>query len=298
MNKIGGRIVGGCVFPMFHRDVLSRRFRRSCVAAGVTTVLLATLAIGGVLAQEGESESQKQRLPAWDAAEPCENYSHPYQADLCQKWRQSEAAEKTAAAAERMTRLTRLQVVLAAGAILLLLLALLILLALALAARKAARALNAARRQEESELRAYVDVDKLEFVDSPETDGVVKVKVVFKNSGQTPAFNSRSAAQVNVREVTNGAAIPFMPPPEGAADSATPRLGRDATSASIVKCETTRNIADRITSGEAVILVWGWTEYVDIFDRERKTAFQYLSDAEALKSGLIFKPMSRAGDAT
>src|SRR5690606_15003889 len=101
-----------------------------------------------------------------------------------------------------------------------------------------------------------------------------------------------------VHEKADGEDIPIMPLPERAANSGTPRLGRDATSASIVECQVARNIADRVTKGKAVILVWGWTEYVDIFDQERKTAFQYVCDAETLKSGLIFKPMARTGEIT
>ncbi|MEM7564628.1 MAG: iron ABC transporter permease [Pseudomonadota bacterium] len=40
----------------------------------------------------------------------------------------------------------------------------------------------------EGELRAYVDVDSLEFIETPEADGVVKVKIALRNSGQTPAL--------------------------------------------------------------------------------------------------------------
>jgi hypothetical protein len=253
------------------------------------------------LAQEGEVA----KGGPWSASEPCVNYTHPYEADLCQQWRQAEAAEKamaaaerTAEAAERAARLSRLQTLFATAATGLLLLLFFPLLIAALAARRAAKALTQTRQHEESELRAYVDVEKLEFVETPEAEGVIKVKVVFKNSGQTPAFDQRSATEVGVHEPAREEAVPFMPLPEGPANSGTPRLGRGATSASVVKCHAARNIADRVTNGETVILVWGWTEYVDIFDRQRKTVFQYLCDAETLESGLIFKPMHRSGDVT
>ena len=48
--------------------------------------------------------------------------------------------------------------------------------------------------------------------------------------------------------------------------------------------------------GKAVIVVWGWMEYVDIFDLKRRTAFQYLCNAETLKSGPIFKPMHEGNE--
>jgi hypothetical protein len=297
-NKIGAQgQFQAVVLPMSHR------FPRTSLA-GLAALLFATLAMAGITAA-----AQEEKPPLWSAEKPCENYRHPYEADLCQQWRQAQAAEKaaeaadrtaiaaerTASATQRRARLARLQTLIAAGAATLLALMLLSLIAAALAARKVARALSLARRQEESELRAYVDVEKLEFVEAPETEGVVKIKIVYKNSGQTPAFDQRSAAEVSVHDPVEGEDIPIMPLPARAANSGTPRLGRDATSASIVECQATRNIADRVTKGRAVILVWGWTEYVDIFDKERKTAFQYLCDAETLKSGLIFKPMHRSG---
>jgi hypothetical protein len=188
-----------------------------------------------------------------------------------------------------------LQTLIAAAAAALLSLIGLALLAGSYGAWKAARAFEQSRRQE---LRAYVDVDKLEFVEAPEREGIVKIKLLFKNSGQTPAFDQRSATEVKVHEQEDGVEIPIMPLPDRAANSGTPRLGRDAISASIVECKATRNIADRVSKGDAVILVWGWTEYVDIFDQDRKTAFQYVCDAETLKSGLIFKPMQRSGEVT
>jgi hypothetical protein len=109
----------------------------------------------------------------------------------------------------------------------------LVLLGLAYVAWKAARVFEEARRQE---LRAYVDLEKL-VVEAPETDGLVKSNLVFKNTGQTPAFDQRSATEVSV----HGEDIPIMPLPERMANSGTLRLGRDATSASIVECQAARN---------------------------------------------------------
>jgi hypothetical protein len=48
--------------------------------------------------------------------------------------------------------------------------------------------------------------------------------------------------------------------------------------------------------GDATILVWGVVEYLDVFDRPQKTAFQYLCNAETLDSGQIFKPMVRGDE--
>lgn len=273
---------------------MSFRLMRSLSAAIFLLGVLA-LAVSPAVAQD-------EKPAQWSAETPCENYRHPYEADLCQQWRQAQAAEKsaeaaerTAAATQRVARHARLQTLLTTAAAILLSLIGLALLGLAYVVWKAACAFEEARRQE---LRAYVDVEKLEFVEAPEADGLVKIKLVFKNSGQTPAFDQRSATEVSVHETADGEDIPVMPLPARAANSGTPRLGRDATSASIVECQATKNIADRVTKGEAVILVWGWTEYADIFDQERKTAFQYVCDAETLKSGSIFKPMARTGEIT
>jgi hypothetical protein len=264
---------------------------------GFAAFLLAVFVMAGLTV-----EAQDDDPALWSAETPCKNYRHPYEADLCQQWRQAQAAEESAQAAERSAAATQraarhawLQTLIAAAAAVLLSLIGLALLAGSYGAWKAARVFEQSRRQE---LRAYVDVDKLEFVEAPEREGIVKIKLVFKNSGQTPAFDQRSTTEVKVHEQEDGAEIPIMPLPDRTANSGTPRLGRDAMSSSIVECKATRNIADRVSKGDAVILVWGWTEYVDIFDQERKTAFQYVCDAETLKSGLIFKPMQRSGEVT
>ena len=238
----------------------------------------------------------------WDIATPCENYQHPYEADLCQQWRAAEAAEKTAVASERTVGLTRLLMLIGALATALLLLMFVPLVMAALAARRAAHSTGAVPSSvgdadREDELRAYVDVDKLEFIETPESEGIVKVKVAFRNSGQTPAFKIRSATNVGIRDVADEDMIPIMPLPDRArANSARPRLGRDATAIDIVECDSTPSLADRVMNGDATIVVWGFTDYIDVFDRRRKTAFQYLCNAGTLESGQIFKPMTRGDE--
>ncbi len=243
----------------------------------------------------------------WDIAKPCENTQHPYQADLCQQWRTAEAAEKTAVSSERTVGLTRLLMLIGALATLLLLLMFIPLLMAALAARRAARGAGGAsqsavgRRDEDGradELRAYVDVDKLEFIETPESEGIVKVKVIFRNSGQTPALRMRTATNVGIRDVADEDMLPIMPLPDNrSASAARPRLGRDATFVDIVECDSTPSLADRVMNGDATIVVWGWTDYYDVFERKQRTVFQYLCNAGTLESGQIFKPMTR-GDET
>jgi hypothetical protein len=252
-------------------------------------------------AETAEPLEQQAEPAPWNVSEPCENYQHPYQADLCQQWRTAEAAEKTAAASERNLGLSRLLMLIGALATLLLLLMFVPLIMAALAARRAARggapvsARNDATREEE--LRAYVDVDKLEFIETPESEGVVKVKITLRNTGQTPAFKIKSAAQVGIRDVSDEDMLPVMPLPERSSlDAARPRLGRNATAANIVQCDSTSSLADRVMSGDATILVWGFAEYMDVFDRRRKTAFQYLCNADTLDTGLVFKPMVRGDE--
>lgn len=242
---------------------------------------------------EGDAAAEEKK--SWSVAAPCENVQHPYEADLCQQWRTAEAAEKTA-------RLTRVVMLIGAIATLLLLLMFLPLLMAALAARRAANAtasvpLSGGGPAREEELRAYVDVDKLEFIETPESEGVVKVKVVLRNSGQTPAFKVKSAAEVGIRDVSDEDLLSVMRLPERSSlDSARPRLGRDATATDIVKCDSTPSLADRVMNGDATILVWGIVEYLDVFDRAHKTAFQYLCNAETLDTGQIFKPMVRGDE--
>lgn len=237
----------------------------------------------------------------WDVSKPCENYQHPYEADLCQQWRTAEAAEKTAAASKRNLGQTRLLMLIGALATLLLILMFVPLVMAALAARRAARGGTPvpakADASREDELRAYVDVDKIEFIETPESEGVVKVKLTLRNTGRTPAFKIKSAAQVGIRDVADEDLLSVMPLPERSSlDAARPRLGRDATAVDIVQCDSTPSLADRVMNGDATILVWGFAEYLDVFDRRRKTAFQYLCNAETLENGLIFKPMVRGDE--
>jgi hypothetical protein len=245
-------------------------------------------------APEGAAEdSSSEAKRPWSVSAPCENYQHPYQADLCQQWRAAKAAERTA-------RLTRLVMLIGAIATLLLLLMFVPLLMAVRAARRAATGTapvpgNASTREEA--LRAYIDVDRLDFIETPESEGVVKVKVVLRNTGQTPAFKVKSAAEVGIRDISDEDLLPVMPMSQRSSlDSAKPRLGRDATATYVVSCHSTPALADRVMSGDATILLWGAVEYLDVFDRAHKMAFQYLCNAETLETGQVFKPMVRGDE--
>jgi hypothetical protein len=87
-----------------------------------------------------EAASGEPAAPApWDISKPCENYQHPYEADLCQQWRTAEAAEKTAAASARNLGLSRLLMLFGPLATLLMLLMYIPIFMAAMAARRAAR---------------------------------------------------------------------------------------------------------------------------------------------------------------
>ena len=250
-------------------------------------------------AEAAPEDAAPEETKPWTLSQPCENTQHPYEADLCQQWRTAEAAEKTAAASERGLGLSRLLMLIGALATLLLLLAFIPLTMAALAARRTANAGTpdyAPHADREDEVRAYVDVDKIEFIETPESEGIVKVKVTFRNTGQTPAFKVKSAGQVGIRDVSDEDLLSVMPLPDRARNAARPRIGRDATAVDIVECDSTASLADRVMNGDATILVWGFAEYMDVFDRRRKTAFQYLCNAETLETGQIFKPMVRGDE--
>jgi len=298
---------------------------RVAVCAGIVSLFALTLAPGFAVAQQDqpteeatpEQAAPEQATPeeaapespapeeskVWDITKPCENTQHPYQADLCQQWRAAEAAEKTAAASEQTLGVMQLLVLIGAVATLLLFLTFIPLFMAASGARRAARnvagggsAMPAGGKDREEELRAYLDVDKLEFIETPESEGVVKAKVAFRNSGQTPAFKIRSATEIGIRDVADEALVPTMPLPDRAKSATRPRLGREATTVDIVQCDSSPSVADRVMNGDATIVVWGFVEYVDIFDRKRRTIFQYLCNADTLDTGQIFKPMTRGDE--
>jgi len=286
---------------------------RVAAYAGIVSLSALTLTPTFAVAQQEEPTEEatpEQAAPetpapkeskAWDIAKPCDNVQHPYQADLCQQWRAAEAAEKTAAASEHTLGLTRLLMLLGAVATLLLILMFIPLFMAAFGARRAARNAGgggtaADDRDHEEELRAYVDVDKLEFIETPESEGVVKIKVAFRNSGQTPAFKIRSATEVGIRDVADEDLVPTMPLPDRAKSATRPRLGRDASIVDIAQCDSTPSLADRVMNGDATIVAWGFVEYMDMFDRKRRTNFQYLCNADTLDTGQIFKPMTRGDE--
>lgn len=294
MNRIAARENPLRIIMSHHRPLL-RLF--VCLRLAACAVLLSCALLSAApttaSAQDAEQEESK---PAWDLAAPCENFQHPYEAELCQRWRAAEAAEQTAVATQRTARLTRLLMLIGAIGVILVALAFIPLIG---AARKAAQDPAVTPEKEdnrEDEIRAYVDVDKLEFIETPETEGIVKLKIVFRNSGQTPAFKMRSATRVGIRDVADEEMVPVMPLPDRSRNAARPRLGRDATAVDIVECDSTSSLADRVMNGDATIVVWGWAEYTDVFGHSQKTAFQYLCNAGTLESGQIFKPMTRGDE--
>lgn len=240
--------------------------------------------------QEGEGPSN-----AWDISKPCDDVQHPYQAEVCQQARVADASESTA-------RLARLIMLIGFAALLILLIMLWPLIAAALAARRAASN-NATQTHpatalespnNEAAQRAYVDVDSLEFVETAEADGVVKAKITFRNSGHTPALKLETSADIEVVDTLDDERLPIRPVPEDMAlASSRARLGRDGIATAIVQCGSTPKLADQVTNGESVILVWGAVRYDDIFGRRHRTVFQFFCDAQTLATGEMFRPMER-----
>lgn len=247
---------------------------------------------------EPAGDEAEEPSGAWDISKPCENVQHPYQADVCQQARAADASESTA-------KLTRLIMLIGLVGLVILLLMLWPIITAALAARRTAEGGAAPARltpaprtgDHEAELRAYVDVDSLEFVETPEADGVVKVKITLRNSGQTPAFKLETLAEMEVIDIADEADLPVRAVPDGLTPaSSRPRVGRDGSTTVIVQCDSTPKLADRVTNGEATILVWGAAGYYDVFDRRRRTIFQYFCNAETLDTGEMFRPMERGDE--
>jgi hypothetical protein len=298
VNRIGAPGEIQLRIVMSHHSLQLRPF--ACLRLAACAVLLAcsvlTFASPASVAQD---EVPEEAAPAWDLTKPCENAQHPYQAELCQQWRAAEAAERT-------TKLARMLMLVGAVIVGLLLLAFIPLIAGVVAARKGARGGGVmpeivmpesnGDRDNEEEVRAYVDVDEVEFIETPESKGIVQVKITFKNTGQTPAFQTRSATDVGIRDEADEDLVPVMPLPGRSANSAKPRLGRDATMMEIVECDSTPKLSDRVMNGDASIVVWGWVDYVDVFDRRQRTAFQYLCNSETLDTGQVFKPTARGDE--
>ena len=164
--------------------------------------------------------------------------------------------------------------------------------------RAAERAADLSERNSLLLFRAYVAVDRVIFIDRMGVDGRLKIGVVFRNGGQTPAFSVKT--HVNVSAVLGSPPDNLeLPPFEGAPE--------DYSTTSILPAKEIPNNCDiavpanleqELFSGNAKIWVRGWCEYVDVFREPHRTAFKVRCDKDTMKSGILFAITPDGNEAT
>jgi hypothetical protein len=132
--------------------------------------------------------------------------------------------------------------------------------------------LHHAERTAERQLRAYVDIVSGQILDFGKP-GNVKLRLVIKNSGQTPAYNLSQWTSVGADDIPpkTGFAGPNLP----VSHVSTLAPGGFHTVLQEYGPLTESHIA-KIKDDKAAIWTWGCVDYRDAFGHPRKTLFRLL----------------------
>ena len=139
------------------------------------------------------------------------------------------------------------------------------------ASKYAGEAVQVTRDSAEKQLRAYLLPDKITFLEHSSND--LWVGVVIKNTGQTPARDTRS--RVHCAVVPNSIDdYPFMV--KLGAPLGTIGPGQKFTARFLEPNGNTFTDQWRsIRSGAAIFYVWGAAEYIDAFGNKQTARFRY-----------------------
>lgn len=128
-----------------------------------------------------------------------------------------------------------------------------------------------ARRSSERQLRAYVNVEKAEILNFGQ--GTVRLRVVVKNSGQTPAYKMQQWTAVVADDLPP--TVEFTPPGQGRKPTHHSTLPPGAVYTVLQDYgPLTASHVKKIEDGKAAIWTWGDITYFDAFDRPRQSRFR------------------------
>lgn len=146
------------------------------------------------------------------------------------------------------------------------------------------RANGIAREASRRELRAYVGNSSIEFVHPPGTNNEIRVLATYGNEGATPALNVKRHLLVGVMVDGDRFANPEPHAPIRTQQSVGLLFRGDARTTE-AHCQCPPKIMQAIDQGGAIVFIWGWIEYDDVFGATHKTSFRYFYDTESRKLG-------------
>lgn len=150
---------------------------------------------------------------------------------------------------------------------------------------------DTAKRQ----LRAYMSAAESRL-DDFETDKVARSFIVFRNTGQTPAYDVRS--RVALRFV-NTPVTDFDLVLTGEESSSSIGPGLDIHPGISLPAMITSSHMSDFYSGKKECWFYGWVKYRDAFGEQRETNFRYFLDMESALSGRFAWSVATEGnDAT
>jgi hypothetical protein len=124
------------------------------------------------------------------------------------------------------------------------------------------------------QLRAYVDLMSGQVIDFGIPNRPFRVRIVVKNSGQTPAYEVDQWVSVGPDDIPPKIGFP---PPSPEIPSIKSTLAPGAVSTTLQECEPLSAMQiEKIRSGKAAIWAWGEIAYKDAFGEDRKSWFRLI----------------------
>lgn len=135
-------------------------------------------------------------------------------------------------------------------------------------------AIDVNRESAQSQLRAYVSVERASIVKF-NPDEPVEVRLHIKNTGQTPAFKMNQLVLLKADSYPSNFEF-YIPADIG--EDVQSELGSGLVVTTFIDTGTplTANQLDSVQSGSAAVWVWGRIDYEDIFGRKFYTEFRFI----------------------
>lgn len=141
--------------------------------------------------------------------------------------------------------------------------------------------LSHARISSQQELRAYVDLEKIEVQWASNESAAVNV--FWRNSGQTPIRRARTI--INLRVDSENLADNFDFPDLTGEEVGAISLGSNQSRGVFPNTRITRAQIANVGNGTLFINVWGWIEYNDVFEGSPRHRTEFSSRLSVLAVG-------------
>ncbi len=133
----------------------------------------------------------------------------------------------------------------------------------------------------QKELRAYMSIVRGEVTGVEDKAGPIKIKLTFKNSGQTPALEVRGAMGIRCVD------YPITDTPQLQNDELSPPMALGAGVESFMFGELDSMLRPDIKSGSKVVQAFGIMRYKDVFGKPHEERFNLIQGGDP---GTEFSP--------